>query len=356
MNINELLLKSVKVGASDIHFKAGSPPILRIYGEIAKLKLPPLTPHTLTSLAFMFMSQSGRRNFRSTTEIDTTYTIKNKARFRVNIYKQKGNYAIAMRYIPLKLPPMEELRIPEVSKRFSMESRGLVIVTGVTGSGKSTTLASMINYINKHKRAHIITIEDPIEFVFDDIKCIVNQREVGSDTPSFVGAIRSAMRENPDIIMVGEMRDMDTVSAVLRASQTGHLVLTTFHTTDARETISSLVSYFPPHYQPQIRAQLASNLKGVICQRLIRRKDGAGRVLAAEVLTSSPTIRACIMDPGKFEEITEHIAAGKSEYGMQTFDQSIMQLYKQGLISYENALANASSPADFERKIQFGGG
>ncbi len=345
----------VKKGASDIHFKAGSPPILRIYGDIVKLKMPPISPQALTSLAFTFLNETKRRNFRSFTELDTTYTIPNEARFRVNIYRQKGTFAIAMRHIPLKLPPMEQLRIPEVAKRFAMEPRGLVIITGVTGSGKSTTLASMINYINTHKRAHIITIEDPVEFVHEDIKSVINQREVGTDTPSFLDALRAAMRENPDIIMVGEMRDPETIATVLRASETGHLVLSTFHTTDAKETITSIVSYFPPHQQQQIRAQLAANLKGIISQRLIKRRDGMGRVLAAEVLVATQTIRACIMDPTRIDEIPDHIAQGTSEYGMQTFDQAVMRLYKEGLISYESALANATSPSDFERAVQFGG-
>jgi|YelNatPaOPRAMG01_1025707.scaffolds.fasta_scaffold50900_2 twitching motility protein PilT len=354
MKLNEFLLSAVKKGASDIHFKAGSPPILRIYGDIVKIKSAPMTPQAMNSLAFTFINEAKRRNFRSFTEMDTTYTIPNEARFRVNIYRQKGTFAIAMRHIPLKLPSMEQLRIPEVAKRFAMEPRGLVIVTGVTGSGKSTTLASMINYINMHKRSHIITIEDPIEFIHEDIKSVVNQREVGTDTPSFLSALRAAMRENPDVIMVGEMRDTDTIATVLRASETGHLVLTTFHTTDAKETITSIVSYFPPHQQQQVRAQLAANLKGIISQRLIKRKDGLGRVLASEVLVNSPTIRACILDPARIDEIPEHMSRGTSEYGMQTFDQAVMHLYKEGLISYESALANATSPAEFERAIQFG--
>lgn len=354
MKLNEFLLSAVKKGASDIHFKAGSPPILRIYGDIVKIKSAPMTPQAMNSLAFTFINEAKRRNFRSFTEMDTTYTIPNEARFRVNIYRQKGTFAIAMRHIPLKLPSMEQLRIPEVAKRFAMEPRGLVIVTGVTGSGKSTTLASMINYINMHKRSHIITIEDPIEFIHEDIKSVVNQREVGTDTPSFLSALRAAMRENPDVIMVGEMRDTDTIATVLRASETGHLVLTTFHTTDAKETITSIVSYFPPHQQQQVRAQLAANLKGIISQRLIKRKDGLGRVLAPEVLVNSPTIRACILDPARIDEIPEHMSRGTSEYGMQTFDQAVMHLYKEGLISYESALANATSPAEFERAIQFG--
>jgi len=353
VNLNEFLTFVVKKGASDIHFKVGSPPLLRIYGDLVAVKGRPLSPRDTSALAFTFMSKSPKRRFSSFFEVDTTYTIPNVARFRVNIYRQRGNFSIAMRYIPLRIPSFEALNIPEVVKKLAMEPRGLVLVTGVTGSGKTTTLAAMINYINMHKRAHIITIEDPVEFIHKDIKSHIEEREVGLDTGSFVSALRSALRQDPDVIMIGEMRDRETIETALHAAETGHLVFSTFHTTNAVETINGIVGYFPPESAEQVLVQIAANLKGVIGQRLIKRKDGAGRILAAEVLVSTPTIRSCIITPERFNEIPTYMERGRSEYGMQTFDQAVLDLYRKGLISYQAALENASVPTEFERKLQF---
>ncbi|RKZ31033.1 type IV pili twitching motility protein PilT [bacterium] len=354
MNLNEFLLSVIKKGASDIHFKVGSPPVVRIFGDLIVTKSSALRPQDTSTLAFNFLNESKGRYFDSFTEIDTTYSIGDKARFRVNIFKSRGYFSIAMRYIPIEVPDIESLGIPPVAKKFALEHRGLTLVTGVTGSGKSTTLAAMIDHINKNKRTHIITIEDPVEFIHNDIKSVINQREVGVDSPTFTAAMRAAMREDPDVILIGELRDTDAVATAIRAAETGHLVLSTFHTVNTKETINSLVSFFPEHQQAQVQAQLAANLRGVISQRLIRRKDNAGRVLAAEVLVNTPTIRACILDREKREDIPYYISQGASEYGMLTFDQAVMKLYKADLISYDDALANATSPAEFERALQFG--
>lgn len=351
-NIDQFLLSAVQKGASDIHFKVGSPPVVRIFGELMVAKTAPLKPQDTSSLAFAILNASKERRFASLSEIDTTYDIGERARFRANVFKSRGNYSISLRYIPTRIPNIDERGIPMEAKKFAMENRGLVLVTGVTGSGKSTTLASMVDHINKNRRKHIITIEDPIEFVHTDDKSIINQREVGVDSPSFNDAMRAAMREDPDVILIGELRDIDALGTAIRAAETGHLVLSSFHTVDAKETINSIISFFPVHQQPQIQAQLAANLRGIISQRLVRRADNKGRVLAAEVMVVTTTIRACILDNKKREDITRYIAQGGSEYGMQTFDQSVMKLYKDGLITYEDALANATSPAEFERELR----
>ncbi|HHS50221.1 MAG TPA: PilT/PilU family type 4a pilus ATPase [candidate division Zixibacteria bacterium] len=354
MNLNDFLLSVIKKGASDIHFKVGSPPVVRIFGELIVTKSPPLRPQDTSALAFTFLNESRGRRFASFTEIDTTYSIEERARFRVNIYKSKGHFSIALRYIPMNVPELEKLGIPPKASEMALEPRGLVLVTGVTGSGKSTTLAAMVDHINKNRRRHIITIEDPIEFIHSDIKSVINQREVGVDSPTFMAAMRSAMREDPDVILIGELRDTDAVATAIRAAETGHMVLSTFHTVNTKETINSIISFFPEHEQVQVKAKLAANLRGVISQRLIRKKDNTGRVLASEVMAITQTIRACIVDEEKREDIPYYISQGASEYGMQTFDQAVMKLYKADLISYEDALANASSPAEFERALQFG--
>ncbi|MCD6501365.1 PilT/PilU family type 4a pilus ATPase [bacterium] len=354
MNLNDFLFSVIKKGASDIHFKVGSPPVVRIFGELIITKSAPLRPQDTSALAFTFLNESRGRHFSSFTEIDTTYSIEGKARFRVNIYKSRGYFSIALRYIPTLIPNLEELGVPPAAGSLALEPRGLVLVTGVTGSGKSTTLAAMIDHINKNKRKHIITIEDPIEFIHSDIKSVINQREVGVDSPTFRAAMRAAMREDPDVILIGELRDLDAVDTAIRAAETGHLVLSTFHTVNTKETINSIISFFPEQDKAQVKAKLAANLRGVISQRLIRKKDNSGRVLAPEVLLTTQTIRACILDDEKREDIPYYISQGSSEYGMQTFDQAVMKLYKADLISYEDALANASSPAEFERALQFG--
>jgi len=354
MNLNQFLLSIIKRGASDIHFKVGSPPVIRIFGDLVVSKSAPLRPQDTSALAFTFLNESQGRYFDSFTEIDTTYTIGDDARFRVNIYKARGHFSIAMRYIPVNVPDLKSLGLPEVVPKFALEQRGLVLVTGVTGSGKSTTLAAMIDYINRNKRKHIITIEDPIEFIHKDIKSVINQREIGVDSPNFITAMKAAMREDPDVILIGELRDAEAVATSIRAAETGHLILSTFHTVDTKETINSIIGFFPEEQQPQVQAQLAANLRGIVSQRLIRKKDESGRVLAPEILVNTPTMRSCILEIEKREDIPYYLSQGGPEYGMQSFDQAVMKLYKADLVSYEDALANASSPAEFERALQFG--
>jgi twitching motility protein PilT len=284
--------------------------------------------------------------------VDLAYSIAGLGRFRVNTFMQRGMIGIVFRVIPFGVKNIEQLHLPKVVEKVGSESRGLVLVTGTTGSGKSTTLAAMIDYINSSRTCNIITIEDPIEFLIRDKRSIVNQREIGVDTTSFASALRSALRQDPDVILVGEMRDFETIETALTAAETGHLVLSTLHTIDATETITRIVSVFPPHQQPQIRLQLASIIKGIISQRLVPRADGKGRVPAVEVMVSTARIRECIADKDMSKEITDSIAKGFTSYGMQTFDQSLMHHVKNGLIKYEAALAHVSNPDDFALRFK----
>ncbi len=285
-------------------------------------------------------------------EVDISYSISGVSRFRVNIYRQRGTYAIAMRVIKSSIPALETLMLPEVIKSIAEDTRGLVLVTGPTGSGKSTTLASMLDYRNENFEETIITIEDPIEYIFRDKKAYIVQREVGLDTSSFGTGLRAALREDPDVIMVGEMRDLETIQTALRAAETGHFVLSTLHTQDAKDTISRIINMFPAEEQNHLRILLAAVLKAVISQRLIPRKDGSGVVPAVEILINTGAITECIKDPDRFFEITDYMERGKKQYGMQTFDQAVIDLYNKGLISYENALLYATNPSDVELKIK----
>jgi twitching motility protein PilT len=353
LSINDILKVSVERRASDLHLKVGSPPVLRIDGKlIPMIEHKRLTQEDVVRLAFSMMNQPQRDKFKQKNEADFAYGVPGLGRFRVNVFMQRGTLGLVMRAIPTKMATFEELTLPPVIARLAQESRGMILVTGTTGSGKSTTLASMIDYVNTNRTEHIMTIEDPIEFLHRDKKSLVNQREVGMDTDSFAQALRSAMRQDPDIILVGEMRDFDTISVGLTAAETGHLVLSTLHTVDAVETINRIISVFPPYQQKQVRLQLAAVLKGVISQRLVPRADGKGRVPAIEVLVVTATVRECIIDPDKTRHIHDVIAAGQSQYGMQTFDQSLMALHKDGLITYEEALRRSSNPDDFALKMR----
>ncbi|MEK7841624.1 MAG: type IV pilus twitching motility protein PilT, partial [Deltaproteobacteria bacterium] len=339
--------------ASDVHLKAGLPPILRIYGSLVPVKNQErLTPDEVAKIAMRLMNDPQKETFRTTHQLDTSYSVPGLGRFRVNIFQQRGSTGIAFRVIPIVMNSIDELHLPKVLEKIVSEARGLVLVTGVTGSGKSTTIASMIDYINNHSTYNIITIEDPIEFLHRDKKSIINQRELGVDTRSFAEALRGALRQDPDIIMVGEMRDMETVEIALTAAETGHLVFSTLHTIDAMETINRIVAVFPPYQQKQIRIQLAGVIKGILSQRLIPTKDGKGRVPAVEVMVSTARIRECIEDREKTKEISDAIAKGYTTYGMQTFDQSIMGLLNNGFISYEEALAQSSNPDDFALRVK----
>jgi twitching motility protein PilT len=353
MQIDDLLRTAMERKASDLHLKVGNYPYLRVDGELVPLSdQPRISAEDMLNMAFSMMSNRQKQKFKEAAELDMAYGVAGLGRFRVNVFQQRGNVGVVLRVIPTKIRALEELYLPKIIEQICEEGRGLVLVTGVTGSGKSTTLAAMIDRINSMRPEHIMTIEDPIEFLHRDKKGFVNQREVEVDTSSFGAALRASLRQDPDTILVGEMRDLETIGTALHAAETGHMVFSTLHTLDAVETINRIISVFPPPEQKQIRLQLAAVLKAVISQRLVRKADGAGRVPAVEVLIATDYIRECIITPEKTRQIHEALAAGVSQYGMQTFDQSLYDLYSQGLITYETALENASKPDDFKLKVQ----
>jgi twitching motility protein PilT len=353
MDLAELLKIAVERKASDLHIKVGSPPVIRIDNRLVPLtEKPRISQEDAVRMIFSVMNESQREQFKQKREVDMAHSIPGLGRFRVNIFQQRSTIGMVMRVIPIKIQTIEELNMPAVVEKLAMESRGLILVTGATGTGKTTTLASMVEHMNTHRSSHIITIEDPIEYLIRDKQSLVNQREVGTDTDSFAEALRSAMRQDPDIILVGEMRDYETISTAILAAETGHLVLSTLHTVDATETINRIISVYPPYQQRQVRLQLASLLRGIISMRLVPRADGRGRVPAAEIMVVTQTIRECIVDAEKTRKIPDFIAAGQSQYGMQTFDQSLMILYKRSLITYEEALLWASNPDDFALKVR----
>jgi twitching motility protein PilT len=353
MDLNKLLADALAQGASDVHLKVGNFPVVRVDGTLRPLVEDTRLDHeTLVTMAATIMSANQRQRFKEAQEIDIAYSVAGLGRFRCNVFQQRGTIGIVLRVIPRGIRGIDELDLPPVLKTIGNEERGLVLCTGTTGSGKSTTLAAMVDYINRARATHIITIEDPIEYLHKDSLSILNQREVGSDTRSFAHALRSALRQDPDVILVGEMRDMETIETALHAAETGHLVFSTLHTLDATETINRIIAVFPPHQQKQIRLQLASVLKAAIAQRLIPRADGKGRVPAVEVLIATPFVRDCIVDKEKTHLIQGAIAAGTSQYGMQTFDQSIFSQFSQGLITYDEALRWASNVDEFKLRVQ----
>jgi twitching motility protein PilT len=348
LTIDTLLALACSKGASDLHIKAGSHPFIRVNGELMPLAdVPRLSPEDTLAMAFSIMNNRQKQRFKDACEVDIAYGVSGLGRFRCNVFQQRGAVGMVFRVIPMTIRSVSELQLPPVIEKIAEERRGLVLVTGTTGSGKSTTLAAIIDCINRNRTDHIITIEDPIEFLHRDRRSFVNQREVDVDTRSFQEALRGALRQDPDVILVGEMRDQETIETALTAAETGHLVLSTLHTLDATETITRIVSIFPPHQQQAIRLQLASVLKAVISQRLVRNKDGTGRVPAVEVMISTAYIRDCIINQEKTPHIRDAIAQGTSQYGMQTFDQSLHDLLNRGLISYEQALAGASNRDEF---------
>jgi len=348
MDLNAILDVAVKGGASDVHLKVGLPPLFRVHGGLAPLRNGPrMTPRDLTALAHNMLDAEQLANLERGHEIDLAYMVPNLGRFRVNIFHQRHTVGLVLRVIPSEIKSIDELALPVVLEKIALENRGLVLVTGATGSGKSTTLAALINHINSTRTSHIITIEDPVEFLFRDKRSIINQREVGVDTPTFTSALRAALRQDPDVILVGEMRDPETIETALTAAETGHLVLSTLHTVDAPETINRVISAFPPHQHKQIRMQLAGNLRSVLSQRLLKRADGRGRVAAMEILITTAHIRELITEGALAHDIREAVAAGHTNYGMQTFDQSLMALMQRGLISRDEALANCTNRDDF---------
>ncbi len=352
MELNDILAAAVKSRASDTHLKVGLPAVFRVDGHLVPMKdATRLTPDDITKMADCVMNPVQKEKFKHNNEVDLAYGVPGLGRFRVNIFQQRGTVGMVLRVIPMKIMTVKELNLPPVIEKLSNEQRGLILVTGTTGSGKSTTLAAMLDLINSTKTTHIITIEDPIEFLHRDKKSIVNQRELGFDTFSFSSALRAALRQDPDTILVGEMRDMETIEIAITAAETGHLVLSTLHTIDATETINRIVSTFPPHQQNQIRLQLAGIIKGIVSQRLVPAADGKGRVPAVEVMVATARIKECIEDPDKTKQIKDAIATGGTTYGMQSFDQSLMGHLKTGKITYEEALKWASNPDDFALKV-----
>ena len=353
MHINDLLKIAVTSGASDLHLKVGSYPMMRVNGSlVVASEEKRLDRPDTEAMAHAIFSPEHLEKFRRAQEVDLAYSVPGLGRFRANVFQQRGTVGLVLRVIPTRIKTIDELGLPPVLKRIAAEERGLVLVTGTTGSGKSTTLAALVDYINATRAAHIMTIEDPIEYLHRDHHSIVNQREVAVDTQSFSHALRSALRQDPDVILVGEMRDFETVETALLAAETGHLVFSTLHTLDATETINRIIAVFPPHQQRQVRIQLASVLKAAISQRLLPRADGPGRVAAVEVMVSTAFIRDCIVDKDKTSTIHGAIAAGTSQYGMQTFDQSIFSLYQQGFVTLEEALRWASNVDEFKLKVQ----
>ncbi len=353
MHINDVLKVAVERKASDIHIKVGAHPVLRIDGRLQVLsEFKRLMQEDTIAMAFSMMSSRQKERFKQHLETDIAYSVPGLGRFRCNIFQQRGSVGLVLRLIPARILTFKELLLPPVLETICAEQRGLVLVTGTTGSGKSTTLAAMIDFINTRRIEHVMTIEDPIEFLHRDKKSIINQREVEVDTKGFSAALRSALRQDPDVILVGEMRDYETIETALLAAETGHLVLSTLHTLDATESVNRIISVFPPHQQKQIRIQLAAVLKSIISMRLLPRADGLGRVPAIEVLISTPYIRDCIENKEKTKLIRDAISQGTSQYGMQTFDQSLYLLYKNGLITLDEALRRATNPDEFRLRIQ----
>ena len=353
MNLNELLRVAIERKASDLHLKVGSHPVIRVDGDLQALSdFKRLMQEDSVAMAFSIMNARQKQRFKEEFEIDIAYSVPGLGRFRCNVFQQRGSVGLVLRVIPARILSIRELLLPKVMEKLCVERRGLILCTGTTGSGKSTTLAAIIDQINSTRLEHIITIEDPIEFLHRDKKSIVNQREVDVDTRGFAPAMRVALRQDPDVILVGEMRDFETIETALLAAETGHLVLSTLHTLDATETINRIISVFPPHQQKQIRIQLAAVLKAAVSLRLVPRADGTGRVPATEVMIATPYIRECIENKERTKFIREQIALGTSQYGMQTFDQALYQLYKTGLITLDEALRRASNPDEFKLKVQ----
>jgi len=352
IEFTEILKVGISRGASDIHLRVGLQPIFRILGLLYPYKEHrPLTARHIYQIMESILNDWQKKKFEQHKHIDLSLGIEDQGRFRINVFQQRGLPSMVLRFVPYKIQTIDELLLPAVIKKIALEPRGLILVTGTTGSGKSTTLAAMIHHINTHRSCHIVTIEDPIEFLHRDIKCLVNQREVGVDTESFAAALRAALRQDPDVILVGEMRDFETIQTAILAAETGHLVMSTMHTLDAQESVNRIVMVFPPHQQQDVRRQLAGILRGVISQRLLPRADGRGRVPAVEVMVSTARIRECIEDSAKTKEIRDAISKGYTTYGMQTFDQSLLDLLGKKLITYEQALKQSSNPDDFALKV-----
>src|SRR5215212_76428 len=352
LRIDDLLRVACSHNASDLHLKVGAFPVMRIGGELHPVEnAPRLKPEDTLDMAFSIMSNRQKQRFKEVSEVDIGHGVSGLGRFRANIFQQRGTVSIVLRVIPDHNKSVAQLGLPPVIEKIAEERRGLILVTGATGSGKSTTLASMIDCINSTRSGHIVTIEDPIEFLHRDKQSFVTQREVDVDTRSFAEALRGALRQDPDVILVGEMRDHETIETALTAAETGHLVLSTLHTLDATETVRRIVSSFPPHLRKSVGIQLAGILKAVISQGLVRSADGPGRVPAAEIMISTGLIRDYVINEEKTSQIRDAIAEGTSQYGMQTFDQSLFSLHTSGLVTLEEALRGSSNPDEFRLRV-----
>lgn len=347
-----VLQQMVQTNASDLHLKVGRPPTFRINGKMESTDLPPLKQEDLRSLAEQIMAPKNIKEFSEQKESDFALAVPGVGRFRVNAYQQRGTIAYAFRTVPFQAKTVAELNLPPACEKIALFPRGLVLVTGITGSGKSTALASLLHYINQNRHVNIITIEDPIEFLHRDIKSSINQREVGTDTASFGQALRRVLRQDPDVILVGEIRDVDTLDTALKAAETGHLVFSTLHTTDATQTINRILSFYPPHQQTEVRYMLSTALRAIISLRLVPRSDKKGRVPAAEILINTEAVRDQIRDMTKALNIPLLIREGAVPYGMQSFDQSLMNWYEKGVISYDDAVFAATNPAEFALRVQ----
>jgi twitching motility protein PilT len=347
LELRHALEEMVRRKASDLHLKSGRRPVLRIFGELVELNLPVLGPAEAGRYADQLLTPQLKKDFEERHEVDFAFGVQGLGRFRVNLFQQRGTLSFAFRAIPIEIPSLSDLNLPKVLEEFSALTRGLVLVTGITGSGKSTTLAAILRHINERRAVNVVTIEDPIEFLHRDDRSLISQREVGTDTLSFHDGLRHVLRQDPDVIMLGEIRDQVSVDTVLKAANTGHLVLSTLHTTDAPRTISRIISFFPPHEHQEVRTLLAEALSAVISMRLIPRADGAGRVPALEIMINTAAISERIRSGEQLHTLHDLIAEGRTQYGMQTFDQSLMDLYRQEAISFETALHYASNPADF---------
>jgi twitching motility protein PilT len=349
MQIEDLLYLMVERGSSDLHLKAGSPPMIRVDGELTPASYEILPPEAVRRMCESIMTDEQKARFIADRELDMAYSIPGLSRFRINIYLQRGTWGSAIRVIPSRPLSLDELKMPMVVKELAMKPRGLVLVTGPTGSGKSTTLAAMLNHINENRRCHIVTVEDPIEFLHKDKNSVICQREVGADTHSFQLALKHVLRQDPDVILIGEMRDLETTSIAISAAETGHLVMATLHTNSAATTVDRVIDIFPPHQQSQIRMQLSVTLEGVLCQTLVPKARGGGRIMAMEIMPVTPAVRNIVRE-GKTHQIPNIIQAGQS-FGMQSLDMALRNLYLQGLVTYEDCLAKAASPDEFKRLI-----
>jgi len=351
MNLKQMLTEMLKRKSSDLHLRVGIRPYLRTNGVLEEIETEPMSVDGMETVISQILNEDQRKKFQKRNELDLALSVAKLGRFRINIFRQRGTIGMALRAVNTKVPTFDELHLPEVIRNMAGEQRGLIVITGTTGSGKSTTLAAIIEEMNTNRANNIMTIEDPIEYIFRDKKCIIAQREVGGDTENFATALRHAFRQDPDIILIGEIRDLETMSIALTAADTGHLVMTTLHTLNTMETISRIISFFPPHQHQQIRLLLGGTLRAIVCQRLLKRHDMPGRVPALEVMINTAAVRDCLVNPDKFGNIPDLIESG-TQYGMQSFDQSIMRLYQQGMISFEEAMTNASNPDDFDLRVK----